>query len=166
MRTFRAGRLFVLSTVVAVLLTAVPAHAAFDAYMTIKSSKQGQIRSDTASDQIRLVSVTRDTPMEAAAHPTGRRMHSTITITKEIDRASPMLAQAASTHEPLSEVVITFVGASGGAKTAQKIVLTNASILYVRKAGGNEMITLDYQAIDVTWTDGGKTSMDDWDTPR
>ena len=165
MRIVPRGRVFVLSTVAAVLLSAVPAYAAFDAYMTIESSRQGQIKGDAMSGQIRLVSVTRDTPM-AAAMPTGRRMHSTITITKEIDKATPLLAQAASTHEPLSEVVITFEGASGGAKTAQKIVLTNATILYVRKSGGNEMITFDYQAIDVTYTHGGKTAMDDWETPK
>ena len=165
MRIVPRGRLFVLSTVVAVLLSAVPAYAAFDAYMTIKGSKQGQIKGDAMSDQIRLVNVVRDTPM-ATAMPTGRRMHSTITITKEIDKASPMLFQALSTNEVLSEVVINFEGASGGAKTAQKIVLTNATILSVRKAGGNELITLDYQAIAVTWTDGGKTMSDDWQVPR
>ena len=165
MRIVRAGQLLVLSTVVAVLLPAVPAHAAFDAYMTIKGSKQGQFKGEAMSDQIRLVSVVRDTP-RATAMPTGRRMHSTITITKEIDKASPMLAKAASTNELLSEVVITFTGGAAGAKTAQKIVLTNATILSVRKAGGNEQITLDYQNIEVTWTDGGKTASDDWETPR
>lgn len=164
MRTFLAGRLFVLSTVVAVLLPAVSAHAAFDAYMTIKGSRQGQIKGDAMSDQIRLVNVVRDTPM-ATRMPTGRRMHSTITITKEIDKATPMLAKAASTNELLSEVVITFTGGAAGAKTAQKIVLTNATILSVRKAGGNEMITLDYQTIEVTYAKGGKTAMDDWEAP-
>ncbi|MGD0154527.1 MAG: type VI secretion system tube protein TssD [Terracidiphilus sp.] len=165
MRIVPAGRLFVLSTVVAVLLPAVPAHAAFDAYMTIKGSRQGQIKGDAMSDQIRLVNVVRDTPM-ATAMPTGRRMHSTITITKEIDKATPMLAKAASTHEPLSDVEITFIGGASGAKTAQKIVLTNATILYVRKSGGNEQITFDYQAIEVTYAKGGKTMMDDWDAPK
>jgi len=163
MRIVPQGRLFVLSTVVAVLLPALPAYAAIDAYMTIKNSRQGQIRGESMPDQIRLIKVVRDTPMEMA-HPIGRRMHSTITITKEIDKSSPMLAQAAGTHEPLSEVAITFVGASG-AKTAQKIVLTNATILYVRKSGNTEQIGLDYQAIDVTYTDGGKTAADDWEAP-
>ena len=46
------------------------------------------------SDKIRLVSVVRDTPMETAM-PTGRRTHSTITITKEIDKASPRFAHGA-----------------------------------------------------------------------
>jgi type VI protein secretion system component Hcp len=44
-------------------------------------------------------------------------------------------------------------------------VLTNATILSVRKAGGREQITLDYQAIEVTWTNGGKTATDDWNAP-
>jgi type VI secretion system secreted protein Hcp len=165
MRIVPAGRLFALSTAVAVLLSAVPAYAAFDAYMTIKGAKQGQIKSDATSDQIRLVSVVRDTPM-AAALPTGRRMHSTITIVKEIDRATPLLFQAMNTHETLSDVEITFVGGAAGAKAAQKIVLTNAVILSVRKAGGNEQITFDYQTIEVTYTHGGKTAMDDWETPN
>jgi type VI secretion system Hcp family effector len=165
MRIVPAGRLFVLCSVVAVLLPAVPAHAAFDAYMTIKGTKQGQFKGEAMSDQIRLVSVVRDTPM-ATAMLTGRRVHSTITIIKEIDRASPKLAIAASSNETLSEVVITFTGGAAGAKTAQKIVLTNATILSVRKAGGNEMITLDYQNIEVTWTDGGKTATDDWEVPK
>jgi type VI protein secretion system component Hcp len=65
----------------------------------------------------------------------------------------------------LKTVAITFEGGSGDAKTAQKIVLTNATILSVRKAGGNEQITLDYQAIEVTWVNGGKTAMDDWNAP-
>ena len=165
MRIVRAGQLLVLSSVVAALLPAVPAMAAMDVYMTIKGAKQGQFKGEAMSDQIRLVSVVRDTPT-ATAMPTGRRMHSTITITKEIDRASPMLAKAASTNELLSEVVITFTGGAAGAKTAQKIVLTNATILSVRKAGGNEQITLDYQTINVAYTKGGKTAMDDWETPK
>jgi len=163
MRIVRAGQLLVLSSVVAALLPAVPVNAAMDAYMTIKGSRQGSITGDAVSGQIRLVSVVRDT---ASGMPTGRRTHSTITIVKEIDRASPKLFQAQSTNETLTEVVITFSGGAAGAKTAQKIVLTNATILSVRKAGGNEQITLDYQTIEVTRIDGGKTATDDWETPK
>ena len=64
-------------------------------YMTIKGAKQGSIKGEAMSENIHLVRVVRDTPM-AARMPTGRRMHSTITITKEIDTASPKLAMAAS----------------------------------------------------------------------
>ena len=164
MRTFQATRLIVLCGVIFALLPAIPANAAMDAYMTIKGAKQGQIKSDPTSDNIHIISVVRDTPM-ATALPTGRRMHSTITIVREIDRATPKFDQAFSTSEPLTEVVITFSGATGGAKTAQKIVLTNATILSVRKSGNNETITLDYQAIEVTTVNGGKSATDDWNAP-
>ncbi len=164
MRIVRAGRLFVLSTVVAALLPAVPAMAAVDAYMTIKGAKQGPIKGDAMSESIPLVSVVRDTPM-ATRMPTGRRMHSTITITKKIDMASPKLARASSSSEMLSEVVITFRGGSADAKTAEKIVLTNATILSVRKSGEYELIKLTYQSIEVTYAKGGKTMTDDWNAP-
>ena len=98
---------------------------------------------------------------------TGKRQHSPITITKEIDKASPLLAQALATHKPLSQVQIVFQGSgSGASKVAQKIVLTNATILSIRKAGNTEQITLDYQTSEATWTDGGKTAMDDWSVPK
>jgi len=162
MRFVHAGRLFVLCGALSALLSAVPAMAAVNAYMTVKGAKQGPIKGDAMSDSIKLISVVRDTPTGMS---TGRRMHSTITIVREVDAASPKFATALSTNESLSEVVITFEGATGGAKTAQKIVLTNATILSIRKAGRNEQITLDYQAIQVTWTDGGKTATDDWEAP-
>jgi type VI protein secretion system component Hcp len=63
-------------------------------------------------------------------------------------------------------VAIIFVGGSGDTKTAQKIVLTNATILSVRKSGRNEQITFDYQAIEVTYAKGGKTATDDWNAPN
>jgi type VI secretion system secreted protein Hcp len=154
----------VLCGAVLALLPAVQARAAVDAYMTVSGVKQGAIKGDAMSDNIQLVSVVRDTPM-AAGVAAGKRMHSTITITKKIDMASPKLATALNSNETLKTVAINFERGSGGAKTAQKIVLTNATILSVRKSGGNEQITFDYQAIEVTWVNGGKTAMDDWNAP-
>lgn len=162
MRMVHRGKLLVLCGAITALLSALPAMAAVNAYMTVKGVKQGPIRGDGMSENIRLISVVRD---PATGMSVGKRMHSTITITKEVDAASPMLFQASTSHETLSEVVITFEGASGGAKTAQRIVLTNATILSVRKAGNKEQIKLDYQSIEVTWTDGGKTATDDWEAP-
>jgi type VI secretion system secreted protein Hcp len=164
-RIVQAGRLFVLCGVVSVLLPTVQAIAAVDAFMTVEGVKQGPIKGNAMSENIHLVSVVRDTPM-ATGMATGRRAHSTITIIKEVDAASPKLAMALNSNETLRQVAITFQGGSGDEKTAQKIVLTNATILSVRKSGGNEQITLDYQAIEVTYAKGGKTAMDDWSTPK
>ena len=165
MRIVHRGQLFVLCGVISALLAAVPARAAVDAFMTVEGVKQGPFKGNGMSEQIHLVSVVRDTPM-ATRMPTGRRMHSTITITKEIDAASPKFTTALVNNETLKTVTITFQGGSGGEKTAQRIVLTNATILSVRKAGRNEVITLDYQAIEVTWVNGGKTMADDWNAPN
>ena len=165
MRIVHRGRLFVLCGVISVLLAAAPAMAAVDAFMTVTGVKQGPIKGDGMSENIHLISVVRDTPM-ATRMPTGRRMHSTITITKEIDKASPKFTTALVNNETMKTVTITFQGGSGGEKTAQRIVLTNATILNVRKSGRNEQITFDYQAIEVTYAKGGKTMADDWSAPN
>jgi|HubBroStandDraft_4_1064222.scaffolds.fasta_scaffold272710_1 type VI secretion system secreted protein Hcp len=158
MRIVHRGRLLLLSGAVSALLTAVPAMAAVDAFMTIDG-----IKGESPSGSIHLVSVTHDAATGMAA---GKRMHGTITIVKEIDKASPRFATALSTNETMKTVTINFQGGSGDAKAAQKIVLTNAVILSVRKAGGNnEQITFDYQTIEVTYAKGGKTATDDWLSP-
>jgi len=165
MRIIHAGRLLVLCGVVSVLLSAAPAMAAIESYMTVTGARQGPIKGNGMSEQIRLVSVVRDTPM-ATGMAVGKRRHSTITITKEIDAASPKFAAALVNNETMRTVAITFEGGSRGEKTAQRIVLTNANIVSVREEGKFEKITFDYQAIETTWTNGGKTMSDDWEAPR
>ena len=163
MRIVHLGRLFLLCAVVLALLPAVHVIAAVDAFITITGSRQGPIRGEEASGAIHLVSVTRDA---ATGQAVGKRMHSTITISKHVDQASPQFFKALNTHERLSNVTITFQGASGGAKTAQRITLTNATILSARKHGDLEEFTLDYESIEVTWVNGGKTMNDDWEAPN
>jgi type VI secretion system secreted protein Hcp len=165
MRIAHRGRLFVLCGVVSALLAAVPAMAAVDAYMTVEGAKQGPIKGVGTSDRIPLVSAVREAPL-GSGMPAGRRMHSTITVTRKLDVASPKLATALNSNETLKTVSIVFVGGSGDAKTAQKIVLTNAIISNIRYAGGNEMITFDYESIEVTYAKGGKTATDDWNAPN
>lgn len=162
MRKGLTRQLMVLCGTASMLLPAVSAVAAqVDYFITIDG-----IKGEAPAGAIHLTNV-----VHQAAAPsgmmTGRRQHSPITITKEIDKTSPSFAQALATHKPLGQVAITFQGSGPGAgKTAQKIVLTNATIVSIRKTGNTEQITLDYQASEVTWTDGGKTMADDWSVPR
>jgi type VI secretion system Hcp family effector len=157
MRISHAGRFLLFCGVVAALLPAVPAMAAVDYYLNIDG-----IKGESAFGNMQIISVVRDTPAGMAA---GKRMHSTITITKEIDKASPALFSASTAHQTLRSVTIGMPGAKGSAKTAQKIVLTNATIVSVRTTGKTEQITFDYQAIEVTYTGGNKTATDDWQAP-
>ncbi len=165
MRIVHRGRLFVLCGVVSALLAAVPAMAEVNAYMTVKGDKQGLIKSESGTDRIQLINVVRNFPM-GSGMPANPGMHSTITVTKKVDMASSKLAAAASSHETLSEVVITFEGHSDDAKAAQKIVLTNATISNIHWWGGNEEVTFEYQNIEVTYANGGKTATDDWNAPN
>ena len=55
-----------------------------------------------------------------------------------------MLKQAMTKGSGLGTVTIVFEGAGpGGAKTAQKIVLTNAMVTGIQMVGKAEQITLD-----------------------
>jgi type VI secretion system Hcp family effector len=157
MRIVHRGRLLMFCAVVAALLPALPAWAAADMFLKIDG-----INGESASGSIHIISVVRNTPAGMSA---GKRMHSTITITKEIDKASPLLLSASNAHQTLRNVTISAQGAAGSAKTAQKIVLTNATIVSIRKTGTTEQITFDYQSIEVTYTGGNKTATDDWLAP-
>jgi type VI secretion system secreted protein Hcp len=163
MRIGHASRILLVG---AALLPAVQALAAVDAFLTITGTKQGSIKGEAAKEggsmgSIAVSAVMHEaTPMGAM---TGKRQHSPITITKEVDQASPLLFQAMTTHEMLSNVTIVFAGSGSGAgKVAQKIVLTDATITNIRKVGNSEQITFDYPTIEVTWVSGGKTATDDW----
>jgi type VI secretion system secreted protein Hcp len=144
---------------------AIKALAAIDTFITVVGAKQGEFKGESASG-IHVSAVVHETAA-APGMVSGRRQHSAITITKEVDQASPRFAQALATNEVLKQVVITFQGSGAGAgKAAQKIELTDATITGIRKVGNSEQITLSYDQIAVTWTNGGKTMTDDWSTPK
>ena len=174
MRMGLTRRMMVWCGVVA-LLPGVTAMAAVNAYMTIEGTAQGAItgnssRTAAPAGAIELTSVVQEStaPRDAATGAaSGKRQHSVITITKKIDMASPKLARAMSTGENLRTVTIVFETTSGGtAKAAQKIVLNDAMITSIQNAGATETIKLTYRQIEVTYTNGGKTATDDWETPK
>lgn len=112
--------------------------------------------------------------------PTGKRMHKPLTIMKELDCASPLLSQILCTNENIREATLQFWMATptGQERQHYTVRLTNANISAINFKMGNirnprlarlteyEEIALTYQKIEWTWTDGGKTAMDDWETPR
>jgi type VI secretion system secreted protein Hcp len=150
---------------VSAMLPAVPAVAAINAYMTIEGTKQGKIKGDAMAEKISVSAVIHQTKMDGIPDmATGRRQHGSVTITKEIDAASPKLMQAMNTHESLSNVSIVF-RSTGAGKSVQTLVLKNAMITAIRLSRHTETIDIEYTTIEVTWTDGGKTATDDWESP-
>ena len=148
------------------MLYAIPAMAAFDAYLTIQGSKQGKIKGET--ERIPLTGVTHDVVMtsdRATGATSGKRQHGSITVTKTIDSASPKLLQAMKTGEVLSNVTIEFQGTTGAGegKAARMIELKDAVISNIRVTGKTEAITIDYQTVAVTYMNGNKSAQDAWD---
>lgn len=107
MRMGLTRRMMVWCGVAGMLLPAASAVAAVDSYLIIDG-----IQGEAAGGSIHLTSVVHEADA-ASGLATGKRQHSPITIVKEVDKASPLLAQAMATHKPISQMSITFEGGTG-----------------------------------------------------
>ena len=155
-------------------------------HMTLKGKKQGEIKGGCTQKgregSIIIFAFDHDimSPRDIATGlPTGKRQHKPVKITKEIDKASPLLYTVLCTNESLTEVVFKFWKPSASGKEQQyyTIKLTNANITSMKTFFPNmlvaentklphmEEVSFTYQKIEWTFTDGGITSEDDWEVP-
>ena len=119
-------------------------------------------------------------PRDAASGlPTGKRQHKPITVTKPVDRATPILASILANNENITDWRLDCWRPSRSGKEFQyyTIELTDASIAGIRQEQLNnkypenmthevrEHVMFTYQKIIWTWHDGGITAEDDWETP-
>jgi type VI secretion system secreted protein Hcp len=169
---------FTLSAVVlASLLSAATASAAFQAYASFKGTKQGQIKasesaSKTDANAFRIESYK---IIDPAGAPAGKRKHAPLVITKEVDSASPKIFQALQSNEAFSQVTIkaTDPDVKGSGITVD---LANGRVLKIEHVGADaqhpslsktkqyEEISFAYQKITVSY-ESGKTEADDWEAP-
>jgi type VI secretion system secreted protein Hcp len=98
----------------------------------------------------------------ASGLPTGKRTHKPITITREVDQASPLLWSALCNNEVFTSVKFQFYGSSKSGKetVAETITLTNATISGVRRftpslGKRGEAVTLTYEELEVNGLKGG-----------
>lgn len=111
-----------------------------NSYLLVEGERQGRIRGSSPNaerqDGIDVYGFSHEvvSPRDAATGlPTGKRQHRPISITKRIDKSSPLLMQALVTNESLTVVLRTFVTADDGSdQAAFEIELTNASISSIR----------------------------------
>jgi len=166
---------------------------ALNAYLTLKGQKQGAIKGGVVQKgregTILVHAATHDvvSPRDVASGmASGKRMHKPFVITKQIDKATPMLYQAFVTNETLSEWTLRFFqastqGAAGGAGVERQhytVKLTNASISAIAfrmpdnqlpdlaRLAEHEEIAFVYQKIEWTWVDGAITASDDWNAAQ
>ncbi len=166
---------------------------AYEAYIKIKGSKQGQFKGEATKPQRQdqwapIVAFTMgvESPRDAATgQAAGKRQYKPITIVKEWGASSPQLLAACSTNEVLTEVDLEFVwtNPAGVETVAQTVKLTNASISAIERFTGNpdgtpasghskashvleyERVSFVFQKIEVTDV-GAKTAFaDNWSAP-
>ena len=158
---------------------------AYEGYLIAKTQKLGQIKGSVIQKGregwIGVYGFHHDivSPRDPASGlATGKRQHKPLTITKEIDKSTPLLYQAFVNNENFSEVILRFF--TSDLKVAGKeiqnytIKLINANIISIvddmanNKIAENaklpilEIISFSYQKIEWTWTDGAITATDSW----
>jgi type VI secretion system secreted protein Hcp len=159
---------------------------ALNAYLRLTGETQGEIRGSVTQagreDSILVMAVDHqfNSPRDAASGlPTGRRQHQPIVITKEIDRASPLLAAVLARNENITDWRLDFwrPSRSGQEEQFYTIELVNASISGIKLVMLNnaypenmqlpemEKVAFTYQKIIWTYQDGGITAEDDWLSP-
>ena len=159
---------------------------ALNAYLRLKGEAQGEIKGSVTQkgreNSIMVIATSHEvqSPRDAASGlPTGKRQHMPFTITKEIDKSSPLLYNILCNNENIKEWKLEFWQPSASGKEQQHytIQLFNASIASIRHEMLNnkypenmqhkerEHISFCYQKITWTWVDGGISAEDDWEAP-
>jgi len=162
---------------------------AMAAYAYIKGQKSGAINGSVTQkgreNSIMIIAASHNirTPRDVQSGlPTGQRIHGPFTITKELDKSTPLLLNVLCTNENLSEVTLKYwtpqikAGTGVGSEVQHFTVkLTNANIASfdfrmanirnpeLQKYTEYEEIAMTYQKIEWTWTDGGISAVDDWE---
>ena len=160
---------------------------ALNAYLRLKGDTQGDIKGSVArkgrEDSILVIAADHEveSPRDAASGlPTGKRQHQPFVITKEVDKASPLLMKALVENENIGEWKLEFWRASSKGKREHfyTVELRNASISNIqfemlnnkypenKQHREREHISFCYQKIIVRWEDGGIEAEDDWETPN
>lgn len=121
---------------------------ALQAWIALKSAKQGQFKSETTLAKRRdkwmpVVAFTMGivSPRDPASGlPTGKRQHQVVTIVKQWGAASPQALTACATNEVLTEIDIEFTrpptGGSGDDVVYQTVRLTNATFWQITRFTG------------------------------
>ena len=163
---------------------------ALGASLKLVGERSGEIKGSVVQKgregRILVIAVSHEvvSPRDSASGlPTGERRHNALVVTKELDRSSALLHQAQARDESLKDCELQFwapnvKGATAGAEVQHfTIKLSNASIASIKMQMPNikdpdlarletfEEVAFTYQKIEWTWTDGGITAMDDWESP-
>lgn len=171
--------IFAFSLAILLLLPGIVA-APSPAYMWITGQNQGDIEGSVTiagkegSTKIYAMEHEVAIPTDDRGAPTGARVHGPLTITKELDKSSPLLHQALSTGERLSDVELKFFRPTqtGAEEHYYTVKLEDAMIISVKsrfssaqeEVGGElgymEDVSFVYDKITWMWEPEGIESQD------
>ena len=161
-----------------------------NAYLRLKGQKHGDIHGSVTQKgregKIMVIAVNHDvlSPVDLSSGlVTGKVQHKPFVITKELDKSTPVLYAMLVNNENITEWELQFwtsnTGAATGAGTEKQhytVKLTNAHIVDINFHMLNnknpdlmryteyEEVAFAYQKITWTWTDGGITASDNWES--
>ncbi len=159
---------------------------ALNAYLKLEGEKHGEVKGSVTQkgreNKIMVIGFNHEvvSPRDAASGlPTGKRQHKPITITKEIDKSTPLLFSILVHNENIKtwKLECWQPSATGAEKQHYTIELLNANIAAIRaemlnnkypenmRHNEREHVSFTYQKITWTWVDGGITADDDWESP-
>jgi type VI secretion system secreted protein Hcp len=170
--------------VIACLLTQSLSFGALNAYLTLVGENQGPILGSVTQTgrvgQIMVIAYGHEvfTPRNTTSGLlTDARQHEPLRITKEIDKSTPLLMNAWSRGEVMTEFYLRFwTPSSSGAEVQHYTIrLSGAQIVSIQQEMMNnkypenmqhkerEYVTFTYRGIEWLWTpDGGISFEDDW----
>jgi type VI secretion system secreted protein Hcp len=156
-------------------------------HLTLTGEKQGKIEGSCDMKEregtILVYELHHSIGMPASKNdglPNAKRVHSPMTIVKEIDKASPKIFQALCTGEHLKDVTLKYyrVTKYGTEEHYYTTTLEDAIVVSYAPAIPNtllessevykhmEAVSFAYKKIKVTWEADGIEAEDSWDVPR
>ena len=178
-----------LKTLLLIILTVVissqPCFAALNAYLYLEGENQGQIKGSVTQagwensimviGYSHIISSLRD-PNTCQA--SGRLNHLPVSITKEVDKSSPLLFKAFAEHERMKEFRLGFwqLLPSGQEQQHYTVLLEGAYIAGIHQEMLNnrypentqhkerEHISFTYSRVTRKWMDGAIEEFDDWES--
>jgi type VI secretion system secreted protein Hcp len=130
---------------------------AYEAYMVVDGKKQGVIKGSVEreehKDKIGVIAVDHDIESPRDVHTgqaSGKRVHGSFRITKEVDKATPLLYQALCSNEQLKKVEIKFYRTSpdGTEENLFTTTLENATMNHIKDI---MHLTKDKTKMDLPW---------------
>ena len=156
-------------------------------FMNVEGESQGkidgscQITGREGAILIQAVDHTIEIPKSPQTGlPTGKRVHLPMTVTKEVDKASPKLYQALCSGEQMKTVSLDYyrISPQGKEEKYYTVKLENAIVVGVRswipnclepnngQMGHMEDVSFSYEKITESWHPDGIEADDSWLAPK